>query len=70
MKWPKILRMSYIRPDPICFVVGKYCPKIEWKIGEKVTLPCGIAFRANNSILVESVFHGAKSAKMKITYRG
>ncbi len=28
-----------------------------------MTLPCGIAFRANNSILVESVFHGAKDAK-------
>ncbi len=28
-----------------------------------MTLPCGIALRANNSILVESVFHGAKDAK-------
>ena len=30
-----------------------------------MTLLCGIAFRANNSILVESVFHGAKGAKVK-----
>ncbi len=28
-----------------------------------MTLPCGIALRVNNSILVESVFHGAKDAK-------
>ncbi len=28
-----------------------------------MTLPCGIALRANNSILVESVFHGAMDAK-------
>ncbi len=28
-----------------------------------MTLPCGIALRVNNSILVESVFHGAKGAK-------
>ncbi len=27
--------------------------------------PRGIALRANNSILVESVFHGAKDAKFK-----
>ncbi len=25
--------------------------------------PCGIALRANNSILVEEIFHGAKVAK-------
>jgi hypothetical protein len=28
-----------------------------------MTLPCGIALRENNTILVESVFHGAKDAK-------
>ena len=28
-----------------------------------MTLPCGIALRENNTILVESVFHGAKGAK-------
>ncbi len=31
--------------------------------------PCGIALRANNSILVEEIFHGAKVAKEKIGCR-
>jgi hypothetical protein len=26
--------------------------------------PCGIEVRANNSILVEEIFHGAKGAKL------
>ena len=30
-----------------------------------MTLPCGIALRENNTILVESVFHGAKGAKFR-----
>ena len=34
-----------------------------------MTLPCGIALMANNSILVEELFHGAKDAKMKIGCR-
>ena len=30
-----------------------------------MTLPCGIALRANNTILVESVFHGARPVKYR-----
>ncbi len=30
-----------------------------------MTLPCGIALRANNSMLVKEIFHGAKDAKVK-----
>jgi hypothetical protein len=30
---------------------------------EKDHSPCGIALRANNSILVEEIFHGAKDTK-------
>ncbi len=36
---------------------------LDYGIGKKITLPCGIALRENNMILVESVFHGAKDAK-------
>ncbi len=44
-------------------MIDKYYPKIEEKIGQTRTSPCGIALRANNSILVEEIFHGAKVAK-------
>ena len=30
-----------------------------------MTLPCGIVLRANYSILVESVFHGARPVKFR-----
>jgi len=35
----------------------------EGKIGSMMILPCGVAFRANKSILVEEIFHGAGPVK-------